>query len=141
VLKEKLNEISGGHDKLVEDHKQLTYEYNRTVNELKNKEAALTETTEKLKIMNQKFNEQAQEAILKAREIKTKNVLGTYPSKKLFRVSDRVIKTGDHEMDWPGLAEAGEGKGKIFVKLTRFDVGSWVLLGVMFKGVCERNEF
>lgn len=67
VLKEKLSEISGGHDKLVEDHKQLTYEYNRTVNELKNKEAALTETTEKLRIMTQKFNEQAQEAILKAR--------------------------------------------------------------------------
>lgn len=42
-------------------------------------------------------------------------------------------------MDWPGLMEAGEAKGKIFVKLTRFDVGSWVLLGVMFKGVCERN--
>lgn len=32
VLREKLSEISGGHDKLVEEHKQLTYEYNRTVN-------------------------------------------------------------------------------------------------------------
>lgn len=86
--------------------------------------------------MNQKFNEQAQEAILKARQIKTKNVLGTYPSKHLFRVSDRVLKTGDQEMDWPGLAEVGEATGKMFVKLTRFDVGSWVLLGVMFKATC-----
>lgn len=84
--------------------------------------------------MTQKYNEQAQEAILKAREIKTKNILGTYPSKHLFRVSDRVVKTGDQEMDWPGLIEVGEAKGKIFVKLTRFDVGSWVLIGVMFKG-------
>ncbi len=83
--------------------------------------------------MTQKFNEQAQQAILKARQIKSKNILGTYPSKHLFRVSDRVVKTGDQQMDWPGLAEAGEARGKIFVKLTRFDVGSWVLLGVMFK--------
>lgn len=37
------------------------------MNELKNKEVALSETTEKLKIMTNKFNEQAQEAILKAR--------------------------------------------------------------------------
>jgi hypothetical protein len=37
-------------------------------------------------------------------------------------------------MDWPGLAEVGEAQGKIFVKLTRFDVGSWVLLGVMMRG-------
>lgn len=91
--------------------------------------------------MTQKFNEQAQEAILKAREIKTKNILGTYPSKHLFRVSDRVVKTGDQEMDWPGLIEVGQAKGKIFVKLTRFDVGSWVLMGVMFKGAVERNQF
>lgn len=54
--------------------------------------------------MAQKFNEQAQEAILKAREVKTKNILGTYQYKHLFRVSDRIIKTGDDEMDWPGLA-------------------------------------
>ena len=101
----------------------------------------MVETTNKLDIMTKKYNEQAQEAILKAREIKTKNILGTYPSKHLFRVSDRVIKTGDQEMDWPGLMEVGEAKGKMFVKLTRFDVGSWVLVGVMFKGACERNEF
>lgn len=37
-------------------------------------------------------------------------------------------------MDWPGLAEAGQAIGKFFVKITRFDVGSWVLIGVMFKG-------
>jgi hypothetical protein len=55
----------------------------------------LAETTDKLKIMTTKFNEQAQEAILKAREIKTKNILGTYPYKHLFRVSDRILKTGD----------------------------------------------
>ena len=45
-----------------------------------------------------------------------------------------MVKTGDQEMDWPGLIEVGEAKGKIFVKLTRFDVGSWVLMGVMFRG-------
>ena len=67
----------------------------------------MVETTDKLKIMTQKYNEQAEEAILKAREIKTKNVIGTYPSKNLFRISDRVIKTGDQEMDWPGLMEVG----------------------------------
>lgn len=67
VLKEKLSETSGGLDKLSEEHKQLTYEYSRSLNELKNKEVALSETTEKLKIMTTKFNEQAQEAILKAR--------------------------------------------------------------------------
>jgi predicted nuclease with TOPRIM domain len=67
VLKEKLNEISGGHEHLVEEHKQLQYEYARTTNELKNKEATLAETTDKLNIMAQKYNEQAKEAILKAR--------------------------------------------------------------------------
>jgi len=51
----------------VEDHKQLQYEYARSANELKNKEAALAETNNKLEIMTKKFNEQAQEAILKAR--------------------------------------------------------------------------
>ena len=91
--------------------------------------------------MTKKYSEQAQEAILKAREIKSRNVLGTYPYKHLFRVSDRIIKTGDQEMDWPGLAEAGEATGKIFVKLSRFDVGSWVMLGVMYKRQVERNEF
>lgn len=50
-----------------EEFKQLSYEYSRSINELKNKEAALAETTDKLKIMTQKYNEQAQEAILKAR--------------------------------------------------------------------------
>ena len=95
VLKEKLTATSGGLDKLNEDFKQLSYEFSRTQNELKKKEAALAETTDKLKIMTQKFNEQAQEAILKAREVKTKNILGTYPYKHLFRVSDRIIKTGD----------------------------------------------
>ena len=53
--------------------------------------------------MTTKFNQQAQDAILKAREIKSKNILGTYPHKFLYRVSDRVLKTGDLEMDWPGL--------------------------------------
>lgn len=60
VLKEKLNETTGGLDKITEEHKQLTYEYSRTLNELKNKDAALAETAEKLKIMTTKFNEQAQ---------------------------------------------------------------------------------
>ena len=41
VLKEKVTELSGGHEKLLEEHKQLSYEYSRAVNELKNKEAAL----------------------------------------------------------------------------------------------------
>jgi hypothetical protein len=27
------------------------------------------------------------------------------------------------------------------VKLTRFDVGSWVLMGVMYRGAVEKNEF
>ena len=51
----------------MEEHKQLQYQYARTANELKNKEAALVETTQKLNIMAKKYNEQAQEAILKAR--------------------------------------------------------------------------
>lgn len=99
------------------------------------------EVKEKLKIITIKFNEQAQEAIMKAREIKSKNVYGTYASKHIFRVSDRVVKTGDQEMDWPNFADAGEAKGKIFFKITRFDVGSWVLLGVMWRQTVEKNEF
>jgi len=43
------------------------------------------------------------------------------------------MKTGDKEMQWPYFADIGKAEGKIFVKLNRFDVGSWVLLGVMFR--------
>ncbi len=89
--------------------------------------------------MTQKYNEQAEEAIMKAREVKTKNIFGTYSSKNLFRISDRIVKTGDQEMDWPNFAEIGEATGRIFVKLNRFDVGSWVLLGVMFRHAVEKN--
>jgi hypothetical protein len=32
VLKERLNEISGGYDKITNEHKQLTYELGRTSN-------------------------------------------------------------------------------------------------------------
>ena len=32
---------------------------------------------------------------MKAREIKTKNIFGVYASKTLYRVSDRIVKTGD----------------------------------------------
>ena len=95
VLKEKLNEISGGYEKIFEEHKQLTYELGRTTNELKNKEKLLADTTEKLNIVTKKYNEQAAEAITKAREIKTKNILGVYQSANLYRVSDRIIRTGD----------------------------------------------
>jgi hypothetical protein len=42
-------------------------------------------------------------------------------------------------MDWPCFADVGEAKGKIFVKINRFDVGSWVLLGVMFRSTVEKN--
>ena len=95
VLKEKLNEMSGGYEKIFEEHKQLTYELGRTTNELKNKEKLLADTTEKLNIVTKKYNEQAAEAITKAREIKTKNILGVYQSANLYRVSDRIIRTGD----------------------------------------------
>jgi hypothetical protein len=56
VLKEKLNETASGFSKIAEEHKQLTYELSRTSNELKNKEAALGESNEKLKIMTQRYN-------------------------------------------------------------------------------------
>ena len=59
VLKEKLKEISGGYEKVFEEHKQLTYELGRTTNELKNKEKQLADTTEKLNIVTKKYNEQA----------------------------------------------------------------------------------
>jgi hypothetical protein len=32
---------------------------------------------------------------MKAREIQTKNIFGVYTSKNLYRVSDRIIMTGD----------------------------------------------
>lgn len=44
---------------------------------------------------------------MKAREIKTKNIFGVYSSKNLFRISDRIVKTGDKEMDWPNFADIG----------------------------------
>lgn len=56
-----------------------------------------------------------------------------YASKNLYRVSDRIIRTGDKEFDWPNFADIGEASGKIYVRLNRFDVGSWILLGVMFR--------
>ncbi len=86
-------------------------------------------------MVTKKYNEQAEEAIVKAREIKTKNIFGVYASQNLYRVSDRVIKTGDKEMDWPYFVDVGKAEGKIFVKLNRFDVGSWVLLGLMVRSV------
>jgi len=44
-------------------------------------------------------------------------------------------------MDWPCFADIGPAEGKIFVKINRFDVGSWVLLGVMFRNMIEKNEY
>ena len=57
----------------------------------------------------------------------------------MYRVSDRIIRTGDKEMDWPNFGDVGEATGKIYVRLNRFDVGSWVLLGVMFRHAIEKN--
>jgi hypothetical protein len=48
-----------------------------------------------------------------------------------LRVSDRIIKTGDNSTEWPNLADIGEVKGKIWIRITRFDVGGWILLGIM----------
>ena len=56
-----------------------------------------------------------------------------YASKNLYRVSDRIVRTGDKDMDWPNFADVGEAVGKIYIRMNRFDVGSWVLLGVMFR--------
>lgn len=44
-------------------------------------------------------------------------------------------------MDWPCFADIGRAEGKIFVKLNRFDVGSWVLLGIMFRNTVEKNQY
>ena len=44
-------------------------------------------------------------------------------------------------MDWANFADVGEATGKIYVRLNRFDVGSWVLMGVMFRDAIEKNEF
>jgi hypothetical protein len=51
----------------------------------------------------------------------------------LYRVSDRIVRTGDREFDWPNFADVGEASGKIYVRINRFDVGSWILLGVFFR--------
>ena len=59
----------------------------------------------------------------------------------MYRVSDRIVKTGDKEMDWPCFADIGKAEGKIFVKINRFDVGSWILLGIMFRNTVEKNEY
>mgnify|MGYP000889865603 CR=1 FL=1 len=96
-----------GLEGVMEQNKQLTYELNRTKNELTNKEAMLTDTEEKLRVITKKYNEQAEQAIMKARQIQTKNIFGVYTSKNLYRVSDRVIRTGDKEMEWPNFADIG----------------------------------
>lgn len=44
-------------------------------------------------------------------------------------------------MDWPNFADVGEAVGKIYIRMNRFDVGSWVLLGVMFRFAVQKNEF
>ena len=49
------------------------------------------------------------------------------------------MRTGDKEFDWPNFADIGEASGKVYVRLNRFDVGSWVLLGVMFRHAIEKN--
>jgi hypothetical protein len=90
-------------------------------------------------VITKKYNEQAEEAITKAREIKTKNIFGVYSSKNIFRISDRIVRTSDRDMDWPNFVDIGEGVGKVYVRLNRFDVGSWVLLGVMFRRALEKN--
>ena len=74
---------------------------------MKNKDVQLVDTTEKLKVIQKKYNEQAEEAIQKAREIKTKNIFGIYASKHIFRISDRVIRTGNKETEWPHFADIG----------------------------------
>jgi hypothetical protein len=55
----------------------------------------LSETDEKLKLITKKYNEQAEQAIMKAKQIQTKNIFGVYTSRNLYRVSDRIIRTGD----------------------------------------------
>lgn len=40
----------------MEQNKQLTYDLNRAKNELANKEAALSDTEEKLKVITKKYN-------------------------------------------------------------------------------------
>lgn len=49
------------------------------------------------------------------------------------------MRTGDKEFDWPNFADIGEAVGKIYVRLNRFDIGSWVLFGVMFRHSVEKN--
>jgi hypothetical protein len=44
-------------------------------------------------------------------------------------------------MDWPNFADIGEAKGKIFIRVNRFDVGGWIMIGLMHRLQVEKNEY
>lgn len=140
-LRERYRTASLGLEGVMEQNKQTTYELNRAKNELSNKEQLLAETDDKLRLITKKYNEQAEQAIMKARQIQTKNIFGVYTSRSLYRVSDRVIRTGDKSMEWPNFADIGEASGKIWLRINRFDVGGWILLGIMRRQQVEKNEY
>jgi predicted nucleic acid-binding Zn-ribbon protein len=60
TLMEQLKTASLGLDGIMEQNKQLTYELNRTKNELANKEVSLSGAEERLRLITKKYNEQAE---------------------------------------------------------------------------------
>ncbi len=73
TVEARFKEVNDRQTKVDEELKQVTYENNKARNELRNKEALLEESNDKLRLITKKYNEQAEQAIQKAKAIMSKS--------------------------------------------------------------------